>query len=387
MSSDESVLKVVLSYVPGEAAKTHGEVKLVPSGKKSGSNLRVPRTDGNNVEQMLAETIIPVTRAAANSPKAEQDMFKFMQLLLEDPIREVFDGAADELQVDAANPDDGDFLIVVKKFLSEMTSSTKMRDNILRYLETGIRKPRTMTPARFALRFLTILSQAKYFEGIKPFPTVDEKLDWYFRAFPVTYRLDYKKHHGDEKESLQAITKHMTLLHEADEVAGVFKEKKPSTKDKAVTKDEKGTDRRRRQHTRNREKGSHPKKPSDLSADMHCPPVHPSGKHTWGECSLNPANKKDDKQDEKKRDRRSNKDDKRDKKREKLTSHHIDDQGIDDTSTTHEEGEEVEDETAESDSDVTSNKRMKHNSHHADADDLSEKVGDMEIALDAFPEE
>jgi len=386
MSSDESVLKVVLSYVPGEAAKTRGEVKLVPSGKKSGSNLRVPRTDGSNVEQMLAETIIPVTKAAANAPNEEQDKFKFIQLLFDDPIQEVFDGVADELQVDVANPADGDFLMVVEKFLSEMTSGTKMRDNILRYLETSIRKPRAMHPARFGLRFLTILSQAKYFEGIKPFPTPEEKMDWYFRAFPVPYRLDYKKHHGDEKESLQAITKHMTLLHEADEAAGVFKEKKPSTKDKAVTKDEKGTDRRRRQHKRDREKSSHSKKPSELSADMHCP-VHPDGKHTWGECSQNPANKKDDKQDDKKRDRRSNKDDKKGKKREKLSSHHIDDQRSDDSSTTHEEGEEVEDEAAGSDSDVSSHKRMKHNSHHADADDLSEKVEDMEIVPDAFPEE
>jgi chromosome segregation ATPase len=68
--------------------------------------------------------------------------------------------------------------------------------------------------------------------------------------------------------------------------------------------------RRRRQHTRDREKSSHSKKPSELSADMHCP-VHPDGKHTWGECSQNPANKKDDKQNDKKRDRRSNKDDKK----------------------------------------------------------------------------
>ena len=70
MSSDESVLKVVLSYVPGEAAKTHGEVKLVPSGKKSGSNLQVPRTDGSDVEQMLAETIIPATHAASNNKRS-----------------------------------------------------------------------------------------------------------------------------------------------------------------------------------------------------------------------------------------------------------------------------------------------------------------------------
>ena len=38
-------------------------------------------------------------------------------------------------------------------------------------------------------------------------------------------------------------------------------------------------------------------------------------------------------------------------------------------------------------SDVSSHKRMKHNSHHADADDLSEKVEDMEIVPEAFPEE
>jgi hypothetical protein len=30
---------------------------------------------------------------------------------------------------------------------------------------------------------------------------------------------------------------------------------------------------------------------------------------------------------------------------------------------------------------------MKHSSHHADADDLSEKVEDMDIIPDAFPEE
>jgi len=335
---------------------------------------------------MLAETIIPVAKLSSKDPDAEQDKFKFIQLLFDDPIYEVFEGAADELKVDPANPADGDFLKVVEKFLSEMTSSTKMRDNILRYLETGIRKPRSMNPSKFHLRFLTLLNQSKYFEGIKPFPTQEERMDWYFRAFPQIYRLDYKKHHGDEKESLQAITKHMTLLHEADEAAGVFKEKKPSTKDKAVTKDEKGTDRRRRQHTRGREKSNHSKKPSVLSDDTHCP-NHPDGTHTWGECSLNPANKKDDKQDEKKRERRYNKDDKKGKKREKLSSHHINDERSDDSSTSHEEGEETEHESSGSDSDASSHKRMKHNSHHADADDLSEKVEDMDIIPDAFPEE
>ncbi len=64
---------------------------------------------------MLAETIIPVAKLSSKDPDAEQDKFKFIQLLFDDPIYEVFEGAADELKVDPANPADGDFLKVVCK--------------------------------------------------------------------------------------------------------------------------------------------------------------------------------------------------------------------------------------------------------------------------------
>ena len=120
-----------------------------------------------------------------------------MLLLLEHPIYQMFKGAADELKVDVNNPAAGDFLKVVKRFLSAATSSSRMGDNILRHLEMGIRKPRTMTPQRFLLRFSAMLKQAQYFEGIKPMPTDEEQKDWYFRAYPKSYRLDYKKMHDD----------------------------------------------------------------------------------------------------------------------------------------------------------------------------------------------
>ena len=377
MSSDESVLKVIVSYESGAAAKALGDVKLVPSGKKSGSNLRVPRSDGSNVEQMLAETIIPATRAVSNAPNAEEDVFKFMLLLLEHPIYQMFKGAADELKVDVNNPTAGDFLKVVKRFLSAATSSSRMGDNILRHLEMGIRKPRTMTPQRFLLRFLAMLEQAQYFEGIKPKPTEEEQKDWYFRAYPKSYRLDYKKMHGDKKDSMQAITSHMTLMHEADELSGAFKEKKPSTKDKSVTTEEKGTERRRRRHMPGHEKSNRSKK-TELSADMHCP-VHPHGDHTWGECSQNPENRKDkNPKSDKKREHRSSTNGK--KKQEKLSSHHIEHQ---DDDSAPEEGEQEE----ESDSEESSNKRMKHSSHHnADGDDLSADVEELGI-VDAYPDE
>ena len=311
MSSDESVLKVIVSYESGAAAKALGDVKLVPSGKKSGSNLRVPRSDGSNVEQMLAETIIPATRAVSNAPNAEEDVFKFMLLLLEHPIYQMFKGAADELKVDVNNPAAGDFLKVVKRFLSAATSSSRMGDNILRHLEMGIRKS------------------------------------------------------------------HMTLMHEADELSGAFKEKKPSTKDKSVTTEEKGTERRRRRHMPGHEKSNRSKK-TELSADMHCP-VHPHGDHTWGECSQNPENRKDkNPKSDKKREHRSSTNGK--KKQEKLSSHHIEHQ---DDDSAPEEGEQEE----ESDSEESSNKRMKHSSHHnADGDDLSADVEELGI-VDAFPDE
>ena len=83
--------------MPGEAARTRGEVKLVPSGKKSGSNLRVPRTDGSNVEQMLAETIVPVTNEAAGSD-SDVSSHKRMKHNSHHADADDFKGAADELR-------------------------------------------------------------------------------------------------------------------------------------------------------------------------------------------------------------------------------------------------------------------------------------------------
>ena len=118
MSAEDSVIKVVQSYEPGTAAKELGEVKLTPSGRRNGSSLRVAKSDGRNVEQLLAETITAVIKAASNSATKEPDSFRFMHLVLEETCHDVFLGAARELNVDPQKPQDGDFLKVVKKFLS-----------------------------------------------------------------------------------------------------------------------------------------------------------------------------------------------------------------------------------------------------------------------------
>jgi hypothetical protein len=65
------------------------------------------------------------------------------------------------------------------------------------------------------------------------------------------------------------------------------------------------------------------------------------------------------------------------------------DQRSDDSSTDHEEGEEAEEEASGSESEgSSSDKRMKHSSHHADGDELSEDVENMGIEVhDTYPEE
>eukprot|EP00984_Skeletonema_dohrnii_P006115 scaffold2172_cov167-Skeletonema_dohrnii-CCMP3373.AAC.1 len=61
---------------------------------------------------------------------------------LEPRAGEVFQQTIDMLQVDTSFPADGNFLLVVKVFFNKMGITSKICDNILRYLEIGIKKPR-----------------------------------------------------------------------------------------------------------------------------------------------------------------------------------------------------------------------------------------------------
>ena len=389
MSTDESCLKIVSSFEAGHAASVRGTVTCTPTGVKHAQKLKIPRTDGENVEQIVSECIMPIFKAASNPDTADKDCFNFAYQVLDTGIYETFKGAADSLGIDVDKPQPGDFLKVVRKFLAEVTTCEHMKDNILRYLECSAKKPREMEPHKFWLRFSTILQQSKYFDGIKPDPTKAEVIDWYFRAFPLKYRLSYKAANGDNKPDTATVTKHMSLCHQMDKADGVFKKKNPSTKDKSVTKDEKGRDRRRRDYDR---KGGPSKKSSGsgLTADSPCP-NHPNGSHPWGECSLNPANRKDDR----KRDRRSNKDED-DKKKSKSKgghSHHIQQEQSDPESeeeASEKEDEKEDGEASDSDSSEKSNKRVKTVSHHQDdeeEDDVSNSMEDLAVVDSAFDDE
>jgi hypothetical protein len=375
MSTDESCLKIIPSYEVGEAASVLGTISCYASGVKHPNKLRIPRTNGDNVEQMVNEVFMPILKAASNAPTADKDCFSFVYQLFDTGIYETFKGAADSLTVDVDNPQQGDFIKVVRKFLAEVTTCDTMKDNILRYLECSVKKPREMEPHKFWLRFSTILQQSKYFTGIKPHPTKEEIIDWYFRAFPLKYRINYKAAHGDNKPDAVTITKHMTLCHQMDVADGTFK-KKPSTKDKPVTKDEKGRDRRRR----DKDKKTFNRDQVKLRDDGPCP-IHPNGVHTWKECSLNPANK-----DDKKRERRSSKDkdDKKKKESKGNHSHHV--------QQVESEHEKEDGETSDSDSDSSeeeenSNKRMKTVSHHQEDADVSNDLEDLAVADNIFEEE
>jgi hypothetical protein len=314
---------------------------------------------------LLAETITAVIKAASNSATKETDSFRFMHLVLEETCHDVFLGAARELNIDPQKPQDGDFLKVVKKFLSHLTASITMRDSILRNLENSIRKPRDMPPQQFYMRFMTILTLSKYFEGIKSKPTSAEVMNWYFRAFPLAYQLDYRKNKGEELESMQAITRHMTLMHTAEEANERFNKTSPSTKEKSVKKDERNGDRKDRKG-RNHSGKSGPDSPCRR---------HPRLNHTWGECYSNPKNK-----DKK---RKSSKDDKK-KHAKKHHSHHAEQSDCSTSSAAAKE--EVE--SSDSEESTRSNKRMKHSSHHADGDELSADMDNLKTYVpEAFPDE
>lgn len=385
MSTDESCLKIVTSFEVGHAASVHGTVTCTPTGIKHGQKLKIPRTDGESVEQIVAECIQPIFKAASNPATADKDCFNFAYQVFDAPIYETFKGAADALGIDVDNPQTGDFLKVIRKFLAAVTTSDNMKDNILRYLECSAKKPREMEPHKFWLRFSTILQQSKYFEGIKPDPSKEEIIDWYFRAFPLKYRLNYKTAHGDKKPDTATVTKHMSLCHQMDVADGVFK-KKPSTKDKSVTKDEKGRDRRRRD--KDRKGGPYRKSSSSGLTDDSVCPNHPKGSHPWGECSMNPKNV------EKRKRSGKDEDDKKKSKSKGGHSHHIHQEESEPESEEEstEKEDEKEDGEAASDSDSTekSNKRMKTVSHHQDdeeEDDVSSSMEGLAVVNSAFDEE
>ena len=232
MLFNESAIKVVLSYEPGASRKLYGDVKLMPSGQGRGSSLHCPVTDVSNVEQVCDEVLDAINRAASNPNTREVDRFKFMGLVLEDQARVVWLQACTARNVDPLNPAVGNFEEVVKEFFNKQTHTTKMRDNILRYLEMGIKKPKTLNPIMYESRFRKIMKNAEYFNGIKPAPSDDEKKDWYLRSYPKAYQADYMKKGSFSTDDIGAITKHMTYLHVADEARGVFNEPKKEKKPK-----------------------------------------------------------------------------------------------------------------------------------------------------------
>lgn len=363
MLFDEAAIKVVLSYEPGAAKERFGSVTLMPSGKGRGSSLKCACSDGMNVEHVCDEIIDAINRAATNPQTRETDKFKFMGLVLDDQARVVWEQAANDVGVDVFTPIDGDFNSVVKKFFDKRTHTTKMRDNILRYLEMGIKKPRDWDPIKYESRFMKIKQNAEYFSGIKPAPTDEELKDWYLRSYPKAYRADYLKKGTSKQDDIAAITKHMTYLHEIDKASGLLKE--PSAKKKRGDKSKshkstyskygsKGNERRSSKHY------SKKKEEVEIPSDARCP-VHPKGSHTWGSCSLNPENAKDG--DDRKRDRDVRKrEDKKKGKKYSSHSHHLAEE--DDQSSTSEG--EVSTKSSGSDSDSSAERESKRRaaSHH-----------------------
>ena len=389
MLFNESAIKVVLSYEPGASRKLYGDVKLMPSGQGRGSSLHCPVTDVSNVEQVCDEVLDAINRAASNPNTREVDRFKFMGLVLEDQARVVWLQACTARNVDPLNPAVGNFEEVVKEFFNKQTHTTKMRDNILRYLEMGIKKPKTLNPIMYESRFRKIMKNAEYFNGIKPAPSDDEKKDWYLRSYPKAYQADYMKKGSFSTDDIGAITKHMTYLHVADEARGVFnepkKEKKPKKERKSSYRSrDRGYDRRYKGDDRRSSKSSSSKiKEHEVPDDAQCP-VHPDGKHTWSECSRNPANKKEDRNYDRKRDRKES------HKGRKYDSHHLQHSDEESSHSDRESGEERSHASGNgsgSDSDSSSGRggKRRNVSHHNDSG-VSVEMENLEV-VDGFDNE
>eukprot|EP00985_Skeletonema_marinoi_P020002 scaffold11687_cov80-Skeletonema_marinoi.AAC.1 len=255
----------------------------------------------------------------------------------------------------------------------------------------GIKKPRTWDPLKYESRFMKIKKNADYFNGIKPDPSDAELKDWYLRSYPKAYRADYLKKGTGKTDDIADITKHMTYLHAIDEAEGKLKEPSPkkSSDDRRKSKKDRKSNFRDRRYKRDNDdrrssKSKYHSKNKDFEVpdNAHCP-VHPSGKHTWTECSLNPANAKDRDSDRK----RDSKDRKReDKKGKKYSSHsHHLDQSEDDSSQSrsHDEGE-ASSSGNESDSSAERGSKRRAASHHNSA--ISTKLGNLQV-VDGFDEE
>lgn len=396
MLFDESAIKVLLSYEPGESKERFGSVKLMPSGTGRGSSSYCCGTNAENVEQVCDEVIDSIIRAATNPQTVEKDKFKFMGLVLEDQARVVWQQAAQNVGVDPLDPDDGDFDCVVKEFFNKRTHTNKMRDNVLRYLEMGVKKPRDWDPLKYESRFMKILKNAEYFNGIKPSPTDDELKDWYLRSYPKAYRADYLKKGTKDVDDIADITKHMTYLHAIDEAEGKLKIASPRKKKSGDRKKDRKSSRRGRKYykgdrddRRSSKSGYRPKnKEFVVPDDAHCP-AHPDGSHVWGECSLNPANRKD-RDSDRKRDRGERK--REDKKGKKYSSHshHLDQsEAEDESSHSHSDGEVSSSSKSNvgsgSDSESSTERRSKRRaaSHHNSSSVSAPDVGKLKI-VDGF---
>lgn len=384
MLFDESAIKVVLSYEPGASKERYGSVTLMPSGKGRGSSLKCACTDAMNVEHVCDEIIDAINRAATNPQTRESDRFKFMGLVLDDQARVVWTQAATDVGVDVLNPTAGDFNRVVKKFFDKRTHTTKMRDNILRYLEMGIKKPRDWDPLKYESRFMKIKQNAEYFNGIKPAPTDEELKDWYLRSYPKAYRADYMKKGTSKSDDIAAITKHMTYLHAIDEATGLLKE--PSTKKKVDDRKSNKTHRRYvkkgddRRSSKSKSYYSKKKEVFEIPPHVHCP-NHPKGSHTWGSCSLNPDNAKDG--DDRKRDRDDRKRDNKTKGKKYSHSHHLAEEDDQSTASNTSEGEvSARSSGSDSDSSVERKSKRRAASHH-----INNEMEKLNVFEEAFEDE
>lgn len=303
-----------------------------PNGKASAGrvNAQVETNDGKNVEHLLIETIPGADKMASQSNNYDGDMFKFMdELLTHEGGHNVFKATLKKKGLESASAQEqpGAWKQFLPSFLTAYTNTVNLRDTQFRYLEHEQRKPFYMSSTEYARRLATVVDLSKQFEGVKPEPNDDELKDMFLRGHPKNYVLEYAKSKNYNTDTIEDITRFMDILHDADVISGKIKEleEKQKKKKKAALLEE--DDRyegrvERRSRTRNgkssrdnrrrNERDGRSEKKRYLRDDEPCP-VHPNGKHTWGQCSLNPKNKNRD--DDKRRERDNDKKRKKDEVR------------------------------------------------------------------------
>ena len=295
----------------------------------------IPDDGTNGIEFFIAITLPQFTTAYAEQGWTHRNRYEQFTKVLNGDMRTTWeevlesnDFKDDNKRTDANWPKAVDTLIC--KFLN----CKKPRDVQWRWIENGYSKPPLNTAEDHFRRFKEIVRHAKVLpKGVKPDPSAEEQKEWYFRTYCKAHRHAFCAAGKElDTSTMEEVTEFMRLKHEADLNDGTltrlmkaknsrgdgsrtrdgrekpyrrssrYRDDSPSFasyRDRKncsrKSRDDRGYKKRDHKREDDRMKKSSGRRSNNegfLRSDKRDCPKHMPCKHTWEECSENPANKK-----------------------------------------------------------------------------------------------